>query len=82
MNCITFFTKPDCTLCRAALYVVKRVQSHIPFELNSIDISAPGNEIFLAQYKHDIPIVHLNDVEIFRHRVDERQFRKLLRAAV
>ena len=82
MNRITFFTKPDCTLCRAALYVVKRVQSQVHFELNSIDIASPGNEFFFAQYKHDIPVVHLNDVEIFRHRVDERQLRNLLQTAV
>ncbi len=79
MNRVTFFTKPDCTLCHAAMYVVRRVQSQMPFELESVDISAPGNETFFADYKHDIPVVHLNDVEIFRHRVDERHLKEFLR---
>ncbi len=82
MNRITFFTKPDCTLCHAALYVVKRVQSQISFELSCIDISAPGQQAWLAQYKHDIPVVHLNGEEIFRHRVDERRLKELLRNTV
>jgi len=79
MNRVTFFTKPECTLCRAALYVIKRVQSQEPFELDCVDISLGENKSWFAQYKHDIPVVHLNGVEIFRHRVNERQLRECLR---
>jgi len=75
MNTVTFFTKPDCSLCSAALYVVKRVQAAVPFELEIVDISAAGQETWYEAYKHDIPVVHLNNVEICRHRVDERAFR-------
>ena len=72
MHRVTFYTKADCTLCDAALYVVKRVQARVLFELEMVDISAPGNERWLEKYKHDIPVVHINGVEFCRHRVDER----------
>ncbi len=75
MNTVTFFTKPDCSLCSAALYVIKRVQTALPFDLELVDISAPGRERWHDAYKHDIPVVHLNGVEICRHRVNEREFR-------
>ncbi|MHC4698570.1 MAG: glutaredoxin family protein [Planctomycetota bacterium] len=78
MNRITFFTKPDCSLCRSALYVIERVRTHTPFELERVDISAPGNERWFDAYRHDIPVVHLNGEEIFRHHVDERRLRELL----
>ncbi len=80
MNQITFFTKSDCSLCRSALYVIERVRTHAPFELNCVDISAPGNEEWSEAYRNDIPVVHLNGREIFRHRVDERRLRELLSA--
>lgn len=78
MHVVTFFTKPDCSLCDAALYVVRRVSTKIPFELREMDISAPGNEEWYDAYRNDIPVLHLNGVEVFRHRVDEHRFRKLL----
>lgn len=75
---ITFFTKPDCTLCDGAMYVIKRVRTTVAFEIESVDITAPGNERWFEAYRHDIPVVHLNGTEIFRHRVGERELRTLL----
>ncbi len=79
MNRITFFTRPDCSLCHSALYVVERVRRHLPFELEIVDISARGNEKWLDAYREHIPVVHLDGEEIFRHRVDERELKELLR---
>ena len=79
MNRITFFTKPDCSLCRGALYVIERVRARVPFELESVDITASGNDAWLATYRDHIPVVHLNGQEVFRHRVDERRLAELVR---
>jgi glutaredoxin len=78
MNRVTFFTKSDCSLCRSALYVIERVRTQTPFELTCVDISAPGNEKWFDAYKNDIPVVHLNGREVFRHQLHERRFRELL----
>ncbi len=78
MNVVTFFTKPDCSLCSAALYVVKRVQTAIPFELQFVDISDESQKQWFEAYKNDIPVVHVNGVEISRHRVSERELRRHL----
>ena len=79
MNRITFFTKPDCSLCRSALYVIERVRTQIPFDLETVDISAEGKEKWFDAYREHIPVAHLNGEEIFRHHVDERSLRALLR---
>jgi glutaredoxin len=79
MSVVTFFTKPDCTLCHGALYVVTRVRKDFPFDLEIVDISAAGSEHWWDAYRNDIPVVHLNGKEIFRHRVDERRLREILR---
>jgi glutaredoxin len=80
MNRITFFTRPDCPLCDAALFVVKKVRRSLPFELERVDISAPGSEAWAELYREHIPVVHLDGREVFRHRIDERRLRQLLRA--
>jgi len=78
MNRITLFTKPDCSLCSAALYVVERVRRATPFDLELVDITAKGQERWFTAYRNDIPVVHLNEREVFRHQVDERHLRHLL----
>lgn len=78
MNRITFFTRPDCTLCRSALYVIERVRAKRPFLLEQIDISAEHHRKWFEVYRDDIPVVHLNGTEIFRHHVDEQRLRELL----
>ena len=82
MNRVTFFTKPECQLWDAALFVVEKVRQAHAFELERVDISAAGNEAWADRYGQHIPVVHLNGQEIFRHRVDERRFRALMRRAV
>ena len=81
MTQITFFTKPDCPLCDAALFVICKVRLVHRFELKQVDISSPGQERWFDLYRDHIPVVHLNDREIFRHRVDETALRRLLREA-
>lgn len=81
MNRVTFFTKSDCSLCRSALYVVERVRKRMAFELECVDISAEGRERWFEAYQHDIPVVHLNGHEIFRHRVSEQTLVRHLKKA-
>ena len=78
MHHVTFFTKDECTLCSAAWYVIQRVRTKIDFEVRRIDITEAGQEQWLDLYGNDIPVVHLNGKEVFRHRVDEGRLRKLL----
>ncbi|MEK6798370.1 MAG: glutaredoxin family protein [Planctomycetota bacterium] len=75
---VTFFTKPDCTLCQAAWFVIERVRGAIRFETEVVDISAPGQEQWFDAYRNDIPVVHVNGKDVFRHHVDERTLRELL----
>lgn len=78
MRKITLFTRADCTLCRAAAFVINRVRGRVDFDFERVDITDPGNEEWLETYRNDIPVVHLDGREIFRHRVDERRLRSLL----
>jgi len=78
VNKITLFTKEDCGLCGSVLFVIQKVRRAIPFDLELVDITAPGQEARLEAYRNHIPVVHLDDREIFRHRIDEATLRRLL----
>ncbi|MFQ5492216.1 MAG: glutaredoxin family protein [Phycisphaerae bacterium] len=83
MNRITFFTRPDCQLCDAALFVIRKVAaSQGGVELRVVDIDQPGDRRWADEYNEHVPVVHLNGREIFRHRVDETVLRRLLRGAL
>lgn len=75
---ITFFTKPDCSLCDAAWFIVAKVAGPLGVQVEKVDISAAGAEAWYARYRHDIPVVHIDGVEVCRHHVDEKTLRRLL----
>jgi len=58
--------------------VLERVRRKSPFELHIVDIESAGNETWFEAYKEDIPVVHIDGHEVCRHRVDERQFLRML----
>jgi glutaredoxin len=66
---VTLFTKPGCGLCEEAEETIESVRARRPFELikrNILDDLAD-----YERYKHDIPVVLINGVEVARHRLDE-----------
>jgi len=75
---LTLYTRPECHLCDAAKFVLTRVRRDVPFELIEVDISAPGNEGWLALYGRDIPVACAEGQEWFRHRVVEADLRRRL----
>ncbi len=81
MNKITFYTKDDCPLCDAAWFVVCKLRRRFEFELERVDLTGPGNGAVYGLYCNDIPVVHLNGREVSRHRVSERDLRRLLQGA-
>ena len=75
---VRLFTRAGCGLCQGVLYVLRRVQRSFPFELEVVDIEAPGQEAWRQAYGEHIPVVHLNGREIARHRLDEKTLRTCL----
>ncbi len=69
MDIIEIFSKENCQLCDEAKNVIKKVKMSIEFDFIEIDITK-DKEIF-EKYKYDIPVIHLNGVIAFKHRVNE-----------
>lgn len=76
---VTLFTKPQCSLCDTAKFLIQRAKVQVSFDFQSCDISAQGNEALFEKYKYDIPVVHLDGVEVFRHHISETDLISLIR---
>lgn len=58
--------------------MIRKLRGRFGFEVERVDISAAGNERWYGLYCNDIPVVHIDGKEAFRHRVSERALRELL----
>jgi hypothetical protein len=73
MTLVELFSKEDCHLCEDARAVIERVQKHIPFRLREFTLT-PGDSYY-EEYKEMFPVVHVNKVLAFKHRVSEHMLK-------
>jgi glutaredoxin len=73
---LRIYSKPDCHLCEEAKFVVDRIAKEfsVPVEVINIEQDRESYE----KYRYDIPLIYLDDVKLFKHRVDEVKLRKVL----
>lgn len=74
---VIVYSRPGCHLCDAAKEVLASAGCETEFVLEEINIES-SHEL-LVKYRYDIPVVLVNGIEAFRHRVDANKFCELLR---
>ncbi len=77
MSTVTLYGKADCHLCDDAREALERVRRQVDFELIERDIEA--DEGLLRSYFERIPVVAVDDQEVFEYFVDEQELLRLLR---
>ncbi|CAG8516899.1 10922_t:CDS:2 [Funneliformis caledonium] len=75
---LTLFTSKSCSLCIDAKYTIEKVQKKIPCDFEQKDIKAPENSDWFEKYKHDIPVLHINNQFIFKHRIKQDELERVL----
>ena len=68
---VTLYSKPECGLCDEVKDAIDAVRRKRPFELELRNILENLDDY--EKYKHDIPVILLDGVEIARHRMTEEQ---------
>ncbi len=68
MPTITLYGKAGCHLCDDARATVERVRAKRPFELVEVDVSL--DPVLLRRYGERIPVLELDDEELFEFHVD------------
>lgn len=70
---VIVYSRPGCHLCDEAKAMITNAGVSDRFTLDEINIESDPQ--LLRKYKYDIPVVTIDGVECFKHRVDGDQFK-------
>ena len=70
---VIVYSRPGCHLCDDAKAAILSAGCSDQFLLEEINIES--SEELLAKYRYDIPVITIDGVETFIHRVDPEEFR-------
>ena len=74
---VVVYSRPGCHLCQEAKEAIAAAQCADEYTLDEINIE---NDLdLLKRYRYDIPVIIINGVEAFRHRLTSEAFRERLR---
>ncbi len=74
---VTIYTRPGCHLCEEAKAAI--TASGCDGEYSMEEVNIDENPALGEQYGNDIPVIFINGVKVFKHRVDPREFQRKLR---
>jgi glutaredoxin len=74
---IEIYSRPGCHLCDEAKAVIEPFSSRFPLKLTVTNVDSSAE--LRAAYGTEIPVVMINGVEAFRHRVDARALERKLK---
>jgi glutaredoxin len=73
MRHVVIYTRPGCHLCDDAKAAIKSAGCSDQFVLEEINIES--DQVLLNKYKYDIPVVTIDGIEAFIHRLTPSDFR-------
>lgn len=76
---LVLYSKPGCHLCEVMKKEMAKAGCAALYELQEINIES--NTDLFARYRDDIPVLIVDGVEAFRHRLTAEAFRNYLRSA-
>jgi glutaredoxin len=65
---VRIYIKPRCSLCEEAREVLERLRTRVGFVLEVVDIRDTPDT--WERYRHAVPVITLDGVEVARLRVD------------
>lgn len=77
---VTLYTRPGCHLCDEAKQAMLAAGCEGQYTLREIDIDLDPD--LTRRYGWDIPVVLINGVETFKHRLTPSEFKRELRRAI
>jgi glutaredoxin len=74
---VIVYSRPGCHLCDEAKAAITSAGCSDQFTLEEVNIES--DDELLRKYKYDIPVVTIDGVETFIHRVDPAEFIRVIR---
>ena len=73
---LILYTKPGCHLCDEMKQEIQRADCAELYALAEVNIETDSN--LLARYRYEIPVLIIDGVEAFRHRLRAEAFKSRL----
>ncbi len=70
---VIIYSRPGCHLCEEAKEAMRAANCAEAYSLSEVNIESDRG--LLERYQHDIPVITIDDVEAFRHRLTAAEFR-------
>ena len=70
---VILYSKPGCHLCEQMKLEIAKAQCAALYDLKEINIESDPK--LMAQYRNDIPVLSINGVDVFKHRLSSQAFR-------
>lgn len=70
---VIVYSRPGCHLCDEAKAAIEKSNCSDHYTLEEVNIESDGE--LLKKYQYDIPVITIDGVEAFKHRVDPEQFK-------
>ncbi|MEO8434967.1 MAG: glutaredoxin family protein [Pyrinomonadaceae bacterium] len=75
---VILYTRPGCHLCDEARQAIAAAGCAESYTLTEVNIEM--GPVLLDLYKNDIPVITMDGVQAFKHRVDSDAFRQRVSA--
>jgi glutaredoxin len=73
---VTLYTRPGCHLCEEAKAAINEARAERSFTLEEVNIDLDA--ALAEQFRYDLPVIFINGVKVFKHRVSARDFLRKL----
>jgi glutaredoxin len=70
---VIVYSRPGCHLCDEAKAAIEKSNCSDRYTLEEVNIES--DDELLKKYQYDIPVITIDGVEAFKHRVDPEQFK-------
>ena len=74
---VTIYTRPGCHLCDEAKAAIEA--SGCAGEYSLVEVNIDQDPELRDRYGYDIPVIFINGVKVFKHRVDPAEFKRKLK---
>ena len=74
---VIIYSRPGCHLCDEAKAAITSAGCSDRFTLEEINIES--DKELLTKYQYDIPVIAIDGAETFIHRVDPKEFIRVIR---
>jgi glutaredoxin len=71
---VIIYSRPGCHLCDQAKQAMEAAQCFDEYTL--VEINIESDAALLRRYQYDIPVITIDGVEAFRHRLSAEAFRQ------